>query len=739
MKKIFLYTLALLTSVSFYSCSDDDDSSAPESEREFMTMFRCEETTGRGSDDPYRCQVEALNDVHLYWYAVDGCAGYQVRVANQNLVANGADAWEETARNGWLVLDTIINDPECLELVVKDLDYSTDYRFAIRTLSKRGEAYHSKWYGHGEGRQWAEFLGLSTGERYPTPLIIEQSNITKEGFRVNINRSYAESGDTPDTYYTENFEVDENGNFVMHILTVVASNTNPGAKVPEKWQRYELTEEDFARGYVDIDGLDKNSVYVVNVQNLNNPIRVDAIYNSIAPRTDGDPGEPIFIPHTATLSDTLEYNQETGEVKLVDISEWNAMWIDTLLTNYTNNNNLAEGTIFELEGGKVYYFKNNPTLCKGFTMRTRPSDLAEGKGRAKVYLGGLWKAGTSVKSCNFMFGRQPVSGENSDVPIYVKSLIFEEIDWDCPLAEFFNGEANGTGNYFANMYSNGMPVTFQTITIRNCSFQHMVRGFIRVQGSKRKVFENVLVENCEFKNCGYYDNNGRGYAWVAGDGKLEKSNIFNNMVFQHNTFYDSPRTAFFTDGGKNLAWPASVKYNVTFSNNTVINFSTRNSAGNKIFDFRYLPAGSTITCENNLFVLTKDAADERNLYFGGMDIRQINGDPAEMTFNIKNNWSTNTNLTAGQIFTAGAFSATKNSAGKFTDMWPYGKEELDVHVCDIAPEDLFVDPNPKNYEQGDATKRHWTDKNLEDIIKFKNWDNDIVKNQVGAAKWLNLK
>ena len=145
MKKIFLYTLALLTSVSFYSCSDDDESSAPESEREFMTMFRCEETTGRGSDDPYRCQVEALNDVHLYWYAVDGCAGYQVRVANQNLVANGADAWEETARNGWLVLDTIINDPECLELVVKDLDYSTDYRFAIRTLSKRGEAYHSKW------------------------------------------------------------------------------------------------------------------------------------------------------------------------------------------------------------------------------------------------------------------------------------------------------------------------------------------------------------------------------------------------------------------------------------------------------------------------------------------------------------------------------------------------------------------------------------------------------------------
>lgn len=732
--------MALLSSVAFYSCSDDDDaSSAQEVQREFMTMFRCDETTGKGSDDQYRCQVEQLNDVHLYWYAVDGCAGYHVRVATQPLVAGGPEAWEETAQNGWLTLDTMIYDPECLELVVKDLDYSTSYRFAIRTLSKKGEGYHSKWYGHGSGRQWAEYLGLDTEERYPTPLVIEQSNITKNGFRVNLYPSYAASGDNSSTNYKDNFEVDENGNFVMHILTVAASNTNPGAKVPEQWKRYELTDADFERGYIDIDGLDQNSVYVVNVQNLNNPIRVDAIYNSIAPRTDGDLGAPIFLKHTPTLEDTLEYNAETGELKMVDISKYEAMWIDTLLTHYTNNNALAEGTVFELEGGKAYYFKNNPTLCKGFTMRTRPEDIAAGKGRAKVYLGGLWKAGTSVKSCNFMFGRQPVSGENSDVPIYVKSLIFEEIDWDCPLAEFYNGEVNGTGNYFANMYSNGMPVTFQTIQIRNCSFQHMVRGFIRVQGSKRKVFQEVLVDNCEFKNCGYYDNNGRGYAWVAGDGKDPRSNIFTNMVFTNNTFYDSPRTAFFTDNGKNLAWTSNVKYNVTFSNNTVINFSTRNTSGNKLFDFRYLPSGSTITCENNLFVLTKDAADERNLYFGGMDIRQINGDPAVMTFNIRNNWSTNTNLTAGQIFTAGAFSATKNSAGKFTDMWTYGKDELDVHVCDIAPEDLFVDPNPKNYEQGDATKRHWTDKNLEDILKFKNWDNDIVKNQVGAAKWLNLK
>ena len=110
------------------------------------------------------------------------------------------------------------------------------------------------------------------------------------------------------------------------------------------------------------------------------------------------------------------------------------MCLDKILEDYTADNTLTEGTIFELEGGKIYYFANNPSLCKGMTMRTRQSDLDAGKGNAKIYLNGMSKNpdGSGV-SCNFMFGRQPQSGE-SDAPINVKSVIFEDIDFDSPEA-----------------------------------------------------------------------------------------------------------------------------------------------------------------------------------------------------------------------------------------------------------------------------------------------------------------
>ena len=137
------------------------------------------------------------------------------------------------------------------------------------------------------------------------------------------------------------------------------------------------------------------------------------------------------------------------------------------------------------------------------------------------------------------------------------------------------------------------------------------------------------------------------------------------------------------------------------------------------------------------FILTKQESDTRNMYMAGMDIRQINGDPAVMTFNIADNWSTNTNLTAGQIFTGGAFSATKNSAGKYIDMWPYGNDELDVHVCDISPEELMLSPNPPHTEAGEATLRHHVD-NLNGVY-YKNTDkvksSEIYTRGIGAPKW----
>lgn len=731
MKNKILYTLLALFCVSFYACKDDDvvsneDGTIPE--REFMTMFRKDHNTGKGDDEPYASKVADLNDIELRWYGVKDAAGYQVRMALQANVANGAEAWETAAQNGLLLLDTIVG-PEVLELKIKDLEYSTSYRFAIRTLSPKGEGYHSKWYGYGDGRHWADWFGLDTDVRYATPDLVVIDNITKTSFRLNLDR--VAKGQL---YDANEFEVDADGNFVVHIISVVPSPTNPNAQVPEKWKKYTITKEDFARGYIDIDGLDMNSVYVVDAENLNNPIHVDAIYNTCTVRTDGEPGEPIFLEHQVNQNDTIP-----GAV------EYQAMCLDKILIDYTADATLTEGSIFELEGGKAYYFATNPTLCKGMTMRTRPSDLEAGKGKAKIYLNGLSKnPDGSAVSCNFMFGRQPQQGE-ADAPINVKSVIFEDIDFDCPLATNY-ADGKATGNYFANMYSNGMAVTFNSFEVRRCSFQRMVRGFIRVQGSKRKVFEKVLVEDCLFYNCGYYDNNGAGYAWIAGDGKDPKSNIFRNMIFRNNTFYDSPRTALFTDNNKTLAWPASVRYKITLENNTFVNFNTR-SSGRYIFSLRMLPGGSEIIAKKNLFIQTRSEGDDRNMYFCGMDVRSIEGTgPREITFDIADNYAVTYDPSKRKddgIFTGGAFSAKKNSAGAFIDYTPgviNGADQLAVKVgsTPLAPTELMADPNPP-HKNGDKDMHEISTEQLMRGLKFNKTDkvlnHEIYKLGIGDPRW----
>lgn len=727
MKKTLLYALMLLLGMPvIYSCNDDENVSEATG-REFMTMFRKDDNTGKGDTDPYNCHVQDLNDVHLYWYGVNDAAGYEIKMALQPTVASGlATDWENPDN---ILIDTIVG-PDVLDIVLKDLQYSTDYRFAIRTLSTKGEGFHSKWYGYGNGREWAEYLGLTTESRYEYPEVIVGSNVTKTGLRVTIDRRVATSG-TPAQieeykmhFNTEDFNGEEV--FTMQYLEVSASNSNPDAQVPEQWKNYRLTDEDFERGYIDIDGLDQNSVYLINVEDKTIPVHWDAIYNTLAIRMDGDPGEPILIEHIVDPNDTIP-----GAV------EYNACRLDTIINNYNHNAELAEGQIFYLEGGKTYYLEGNTSLYKGFTLATDPKDIEAGKGNAKVLLGGMATEGTNVRSNNFMFGRQPVAGEDPNIRINVKALIFEHIDFDCPLARNYGdyeaGSGSTTGNYFANMYSNGMGVQIQEFRVTNCTFQRMVRGFVRTQGSHVKVFEKFVVEGCSFYNDGFYSNGGGGYPWIAADASQAKSNVFTNMIWRNNTIYDSPYPSLFNNSNANLAWDSNLTYNITFENNTVVNFNTR-ATGCNIFGMRYLPGGSKLTVRNNLFILTRKAGDTRNMYFSGAEIRGVNGSGI-LIIDCANNWSTNTNLTNGEIFSANAFSAKRRSFGTYPDWLVNDESELVVHVDNISPEELMVDPNPPHV--GGDKDMHERD-NLDGLYynqtdKVRN--SNIYQLGVGASKW----
>lgn len=784
MKKIFSFMaliLAGLSALTFTSCSDDDDITGTSVDREFMTMFITDYTRGKGDDYPYNCGLDAAyphgNTIHLYWYGVKDCAGYQIQMALQPKVSGGADAWNAIQGTDDLLLNEIVG-PDQLDMVIKDLQYSTDYRFAIRALSPLDDnvtdfSHASKWYGHGNGRQWQEWMGISTRDRYPTPFVVyaNQAETTETTLTIYLNTNLKDvaTGDAAvdaenEKSYRENFNIDEEGNFGYKILTVKPSPNNPNSQVNDKWRNYVITDADREKGYVVVDGLSPNSVYVIDVIDPTVPVEIDAKYNTCTARSDGKPGEPILLKHDEMISTYHTPDMminPTSTYKRVDVygemaAKYDAAPISPVLDDFISNTNYAEGQTFLLEGGKTYYIDGNNITCKGFVLRTNPEDVAKGLrarvicgiGKSSQYYnnnpnGEQWQGSYSI----FTFGRQPEAGEGGE--IYMKTLAFYDIDFDNPLAYNYGdnvaGKGSACGNYFFNMYSNGMAVTLEDLIIENCTFKRLVRGFIREQGVNYKKWNHVLIKDNQFFDCGYYSNGAGGYCWIDGSGANNSSNLYKKMEVIGNTFYDSPFPAFFKEEKSNT-WGADIVWNITFSNNTLVNFNTRGNGS--IFKMRNLPNGSVFNVENNLFVLTKKPGDLRVLEFYGADIRETmplaDGTSGVVTLNFNNNWSTNDNLTNGQIFSGNPWTATSNNFGKLVkENKAVLNGTLEVNVAKISSTDLMNQPCPPhvaktssdpNMHRADALDGTATTEYGVNLF-FKNKDNEIYKNNAGAPYW----
>jgi hypothetical protein len=306
------------------------------------------------------------------------------------------------------------------------------------------------------------------------------------------------------------------------------------------------------------------------------------------------------------------------------------------------------------------------------------------------------------------------------------------------------GLGTASGNYFFNMYSDGMAVTLDSLVIENCSFKRLVRGFIREQGPNYKVWNHVLIKNNLFYDCGYYNQGAGGYAWIAGINQ-PGSNLYKDMKVVENTFYDSPFPSFFNEENTDNLRDNGV-WNITFANNTLINFNTR--ASGAIFKMRGLPNGTVMNVKNNLFVLCKKAGDQRVLQMWGADIRNTqtlsDGSAGKVTLNFSNNWSTNNDLTNGSIFSASQWTATSNNFGKLVkDGNATLNGTLEVAVADISATDLMEQPcppyvaataNDRNMHRADALDGS-ANNEFNVNLKFKNKDNDIVRNNVGDTRW----
>ena len=793
MKHKLLYTLVALMTLAVTSCKDDDlsgVSSANELDRMPRAAFCHKETTGEsGSETDCHLVTEEVNTIYLSWFKINGAAGYQIRyAANKSSLIGNADVWEsDRIRDIYVgsgVMDVLSDDIKSKAKIIttinsrndfeqmKDedeyviipldineielfhLSYSQTYNFAIKTLSPRGREHDSEWYGYGDSQHWAERLEIQTGDRV-APEVVSYVSKSDESitFFVNLNVADVEYGvDSSDILmYDTNFE--KNGDGTMYVADMVKvypqSSATTSKAIDNKWiEGVPLSQLNVVNGMAEItvDGLDKNTMYVVKVLNSHIEYECDAAYLEISIRTSGPVGDAILIEHATWANDT----------NLV-AHEYQACRIDGILSDFMDNTDYPEGQVFYLEGGKLYYIGASFSLYKGFTLETDPADISAGKGRAKVYMGGLVssKGNRDIGTVGqLVLGRAKVDGD-ADSPLLVDKIIFNNLDIQAPQAVNYGASIEGkgslTGNYFLNMLSTGMGINFDALEIRNCTFQGLIRGFFRLQGTKTKRFNRVCVDNCVFYNCGYYAATGASYSMFAGDGASPKSNPWVDFQFTNNTIYDSPwQNIFLPDNNTDLAYGANIQWNVRIENNTFINFNTR-ASGRYMVNARYIPSGSYLSFKNNLIVLAKDARDIRNINNQWGDIRQIQGDGI-VTFDVEENYSVgceDSHLKTDGIWTGQAISANKNSIGALWDASPglvQGDPEfLAVKVGSVAllSTELFKSPNPPYYQHDPnvyTSKDHIAPDNIWDALTISpsgrcTNDHEIIVKKIGAPRW----
>ncbi|MCH5690081.1 hypothetical protein LWM68_41150 [Niabella sp. W65] len=138
-----------------------------------MAVFRHQGNTGKAGD-PLASQVINTNDMYLTWNGIHGAAGYRLKMKVQS------GSWDNPADILW---DTIVG-PDVLKITKQDLQYSTKHNFAIQTLSPLGEAYHSKWYGYGDGSHNDDRAEWETGERKGIPDVVSVGSVTENSMRV---------------------------------------------------------------------------------------------------------------------------------------------------------------------------------------------------------------------------------------------------------------------------------------------------------------------------------------------------------------------------------------------------------------------------------------------------------------------------------------------------------------------------------------------------------------------------
>ncbi len=811
MKTKYLLLLFCLAGALLSSCKDDglnpgyDD--VPERMR--MTMFAWRDV-GFGEAQTI-AQSEPEEDVlagkvsgplrpnraSLIWYAVDGAAGYHIRVRNAAQGGNlgGADVW--TPEN--VTRDIIITDPTQTQLILEGLQYGAAYNFAIRVLSPKGvmpteatfydptyleDPYHSLWYGYGDATDRPHNFGLQMYQRDGVPEVIAYEDRTETTVRITFTLNWNDLvGKFPEygavdyilnAFIDDQFEPDPNatGNrFKMDYITLepVNKTTSDGTPIPSK--RIDLTEDDKINGFVLFEGLTPNVQYIINGVNeaaANQPGAsvYDTYYNTDMVRMRGGVPPVIDVPHiryTALplvqgVDETADAfaRRQANETELVKFCEiHDASRIDTILRNYMTDTDLAEGTSYRLEPGKTYYMHSGVDLSKGLKVYCE-----DPTNPAKILMGGMWATGSgtqiavfdydkvavdgvgAMRANNFSFGRVAAEGEMGSVVL--EDIIFENLDFDVPDVYNYDNRAkikgneagSGQGNYFVNQNANVMTFRCESVQMRNCTFQGFVRGFIRVQGQKGyKVVNRFEIDNCLFYNCGGHDSSAAGYGFLDTEDRMTRTNILKNVSITNSTFAGASYVALIRNR-QNEAWAPGLTWSVNISNCTFLNWGMKHGDRTLIW-LQYPPTGGfQFTAKKNLFIV-RSAREESMASYNCSALRVDRFDGVR--FDISDNYSTNLYPgTAMGIFSKWPFNGTSNGAGVQSGTLNVGGTAaagINEGFPSLSPEQLMNDPYPLGNMNTVNGMKHNVPEGLyyNDTPQVRS--HDIVRLGIGAPRW----
>lgn len=326
------------------------------------------------------------NSFRVAWYKVNDAASYTMEVSTD-------------VNYSKLVASYEVTEPTVL---VKDVPYGT--RYMVRVRSNAADPVHNSAWAH---------IEVQTESRPAFAEIVQEiSEIGDEGATVSW---------TIDT-----------ANPVDSISVIPMANDTL-----KRVGRY-LTTEEIATGKATFTGLDKNTLYAVDLYDTTKPGKYDKPYNQLTFRTTGPALPPVEVGRFDDLSKILGDNN--------------------------NDPAIPEGMVYILPGGSYYQIRTF-RFKKGFKLVGK----ADGE-PIQVEMGGNW----DVEAASSATAKMTIS-----------KIEFENIEFLQTI----------DASYFFN---NSCDFDIELISFKNCKFMHFRRGFWRQKDVKNRHIQKIVVDNCIF-------------------------------------------------------------------------------------------------------------------------------------------------------------------------------------------------------------------------------------------------